>query len=120
MAKPVIDILLVVARSADESSYVPALEATGYVLRVREPDWHEHRLLKGPTIAVNVHVFSEGSSEIERMLTFRDRLRLNSDDRALYAQTKRDLATRTWRYRQNYADAKSEVVEAILSRKHLG
>ena len=32
-AKPVIDILLVVERSADERSYLPALEAAGYVLR---------------------------------------------------------------------------------------
>src|SRR5215831_13086698 len=43
-AKPVIDILLVVADSADEPSYVPALEAVGFVLRIREPGWHEHRL----------------------------------------------------------------------------
>ena len=40
VAKPIIDIDLVVADSSDEPSYVPALEATGYVLRIREPDWH--------------------------------------------------------------------------------
>jgi GrpB-like predicted nucleotidyltransferase (UPF0157 family) len=45
-AKPIIDILLVVTDSADESSYVPALEAVGYVLRIREPEWHEHRMFK--------------------------------------------------------------------------
>jgi GrpB-like predicted nucleotidyltransferase (UPF0157 family) len=28
----------------------------------------------------------------------------------------RELATREWRYVQNYADAKSDVVEAILAR----
>lgn len=43
-ANPIIDILLVVADSVDQPSYVPALEAAGYVLRPREPDWHEHRL----------------------------------------------------------------------------
>src|SRR6266513_4010027 len=42
-AKPRIDILLVVADSADEQAYVPVLEAAGYVLRIREPDWYEHR-----------------------------------------------------------------------------
>ena len=47
-AKPIIDILLVVKDSADESSYVPVLEAAGYVLQIREPDWFEHRLFKGP------------------------------------------------------------------------
>src|ERR671933_438013 len=55
IAKPIIDILLVVADSADEPAYV-------------------------------------------------------------YAQTKRDLAARHWTYVQNYADAKSEVVEAIIAR----
>ncbi|MGO9180409.1 MAG: GrpB family protein, partial [Candidatus Limnocylindrales bacterium] len=40
-AKPIIDMLLVVADSADEPAYLPALEAVGYVLVIREPDWHE-------------------------------------------------------------------------------
>jgi GrpB-like predicted nucleotidyltransferase (UPF0157 family) len=115
-AKPIIDILLVVADSVDESSYVPLLGSRGYHLRIREPDWHQHRLLKGPDTNVNLHVFSVGSTEIDRMLTFRDELRRNSEMRELYARTKRDLARRTWKYVQNYADAKSQVVEAILAR----
>src|SRR3954469_5036460 len=48
VAKPIIDLLLAVPAPADEPAYLPALEAAGYVLRIREPDWHEHRLLKGP------------------------------------------------------------------------
>jgi GrpB-like predicted nucleotidyltransferase (UPF0157 family) len=116
IAKPIIDILLVVADSADEPSYVPALEAAGYVLRIREPDWDEHRLFKGPEIDVNLHVYTQGSDEIERYLVLRDRLRENAADRDLYAQTKRALAARHWTYVQNYADAKSEVVEAIVAR----
>ncbi len=115
-AKPIIDIVLVVADSADEPSYVPALEAAGYVLRIREPEWHEHRLFKGPDVNINLHVFSEGSEEIDRMLLLRDWLRADEADRDLYAQTKRELAQREWRYVQNYADAKSEVVEAIVAR----
>src|SRR5579863_9637009 len=46
-AKPVIDILLVVKDSADEPAYVPSLEAAGYVLRIREAEWFEHRSFKG-------------------------------------------------------------------------
>ena len=33
-AKPKIDLLLVVVNTADESAYVPALEAAGYVLHI--------------------------------------------------------------------------------------
>ncbi len=116
VAKPIIDILLVVADSADEPSYVPALEAVGYVLRIREPDWHQHRLFKGPDTNINLHVFTTGSEEIRRVLILRDWLRTNEADRQLYARTKQSLASRKWKYVQNYADAKSEVVNAILAR----
>lgn len=119
-AKPIIDILLVVANSADEPAYVPALEGAGYRLRIREPDWHEHRLLKGPEVDVNLHVFSAGSLEIERLLLARDRLRSHPEERELYAETKRQLASRTWKYVQDYADAKSAVIEAIIARARSG
>jgi GrpB-like predicted nucleotidyltransferase (UPF0157 family) len=115
-AKPKIDILLVVANSADEPSYVPALEAAGYVLRIREPDWDEHRMFKGPDTDINLHIFSSGCTEIDRMLLFRDWLRNNESDRLLYERTKRELARINWKYTQNYADAKTTVVQEILAR----
>ena len=115
-AKPLIDMVLVVSDSADEEAYVPPLEATGYVLRIREPDWFEHRLFKGPDTNVNVHTFSAGCEEVERMLAFRDWLRAHDDDRELYESAKRELAAREWKYVQNYADAKSAVVNEIVTR----
>ncbi len=115
-AKPIIDIDLVVADSSEEDAYVPQLEAAGYVLRIREPDWHEHRLFKGPDTNVNVHTFSDGCEEVDAMVAFRDRLRTNDDDRDLYLKAKRKLAAREWKYVQNYADAKSAAVREILAR----
>lgn len=115
-AKPIIDILLVVADPAEEDAYVPDLERAGYRLWIREPDWHQHRLLKGPDTDINLHVHPPGSPEIERHLRFRDHLRSDAADRELYERTKRELAARRWTYVQQYADAKSEVVEAILLR----
>ncbi|HXA27442.1 MAG TPA: GrpB family protein [Candidatus Angelobacter sp.] len=115
-AKPIVDIALEVRDSADEGSYLPPLEAAGYVLRIREPDWYEHRVLKGPDTNVNLHVFSRGCEEVERMLLFRDTLRADDAERERYQRTKRELAARTWRYVQEYADAKSAVVEAIIAR----
>ena len=115
-AKPIVDMLLVVADSSDEPSYVPSLEAAGYVLRIREPDWHEHRVFKVPDTDVNLHVFTAGSEEIERILQFRDRLRADDTERDLYERTKRELAGRHWTYVQNYADAKSAVIEAVVAR----
>ncbi len=119
-AKPIIDIVLAVPDSADEPAYVPALEATRYRLKVREPDWFEHRCLKCADPAVNLHVFSEGVDEVDRMLAFRDWLRTHPEDRDLYLRTKRDLAARNWVFIQDYADAKSEVISAINERAQRG
>jgi GrpB-like predicted nucleotidyltransferase (UPF0157 family) len=115
-AKPIIDVLLVVADSRDEDSYVPALEGAGYALRIRETNWYEHRMFKGRETEINPHVFSSGCPEIDRMLMFRDWLRSHAADRELYARTKRALARNEWKYMQNYADAKTGVIEEILAR----
>jgi GrpB-like predicted nucleotidyltransferase (UPF0157 family) len=119
-AKPIVDMLLVVANSAAEATYLPAIEAAGYVLRVREPSFQEHRMLRAPERDVHIHVFSHGSPEIERYLIFRDRLRTHPADRLLYKSTKRTLATRDWPDMNAYADAKSEVVEGIILRAREG
>jgi GrpB-like predicted nucleotidyltransferase (UPF0157 family) len=115
-AKPIIDIVLGVADPVDEDRYVSDLESSGYALHIREPDFEEHRMFKGKDPAANLHVFAADSPEIVRMLAFRDRLRTHDDERRLYEATKRELAARHWTFVQEYADAKSEVVEAIIAR----
>ncbi|MGC1189386.1 MAG: GrpB family protein, partial [Candidatus Binatus sp.] len=82
----------------------------------REPEWHQHRLFKGPDTNINLHIYSFGCPEIDKMLRFRDWLRGSDADRDLYERTKRDLAQQTWKYVQNYADAKTTVVEEIIAR----
>ena len=114
-AKPIIDILVVVKDSTDEATYLPQLESAGYELRVREPDWHEHRMFRTPEKDVHVHVYSAGCPEIQRNLLFCDRLRSNIDDRRRYEQTKRELATKDWADMNDYAAAKTEVVESIIT-----
>jgi GrpB-like predicted nucleotidyltransferase (UPF0157 family) len=115
-AKPIIDVLLVVSDSGDEGAYAPALETAGYVLRIRETNWYEHRMFKGPDTEINLHVFSSGCPEIDRMLMFRDWLRSDTADRDLYARTKLALAQKEWEDVQNYADAKTVVIEEIIAR----
>jgi GrpB-like predicted nucleotidyltransferase (UPF0157 family) len=115
-AKPIIDIVLAVADSADEAAYVLQLEASGYRFAHREPEWFEHRLMRGADPAVNLHIFTSGCAEIDRMLVFRDWLRARDDERLLYERTKQVLALRMWRSVQDYADAKTEIVSAIMAR----
>jgi GrpB-like predicted nucleotidyltransferase (UPF0157 family) len=120
-AKPIIDITMIVDDVTDEPAYAADLEAAGYPLRIREnePDWWDHRVFKGPDTNVNLHVFSRGCRELARMAGFRDWLRTHDDDRQLYEDTKRELLKRDWEYVQNYADAKTGVVEAIVARAGL-
>lgn len=119
VAQPIIDVVLAVADSADEGAYVAALEAQGYALCIREPGWYEHRMLTRRASGepdVNLHVFSTGCPEIDRMLLFRDRLRADPAERERYAAVKRELAAQPWRHVQNYADAKTAVVDEIVAR----
>ena len=114
-AKPIIDIVIAVRDSGDESLYVPALEAIGYHVRVREPDWYEHRVLRNDLDDTNLHVFTAGCDEIDRMVTFRDRLRSSEPYRLRYETLKQDLAKREWDSIQDYANAKGEMIEDILA-----
>jgi GrpB-like predicted nucleotidyltransferase (UPF0157 family) len=115
-AKLIVDVLLVVEDSSDEASYLSALEGAGYVLRVREPDFDEHRMFRTPEKDVHVHVYSSDSPEINRYLLLRERLREDEGDRELYSRTKRDLASRDWPSMQHYAEAKTEVIEGTIAR----
>jgi GrpB-like predicted nucleotidyltransferase (UPF0157 family) len=73
-------------------------------------------MFKGSAPDVNLHVFSAGCPEIDRMLAFRDWLRTNASDRDLYARSKQALAQQDWKHTQDYADAKTDVIAEILSR----
>ena len=112
-AKPIIDLMVAVADPDDESVTVPAMEAAGYELRVREP---AHRMFRTPDLDVHVHLWREGSPDVERHLRFRDRLRTSAEDRRAYEQLKRGLAEREWPDMNYYADAKEDLIAAILTR----
>ena len=117
-AKPVIDIVLLVKDSATEETYIPQLEAVGFLHHLREPGWYEHRLLKHKVHQVNLHVFTAGCEEATRMIRFRDYLRSNQDGRIEYEEIKRKLADQKWTFMQDYADAKGKTIRALLSTLH--
>ncbi len=65
---------------------------------------------------VHVHAWRDSDPEISRYLRFRDRLRASIEDQEAYQRLKRDLATCQWDDMNQYADAKSQLIEQILSR----
>ncbi|WP_019588010.1 GrpB family protein [Deinococcus apachensis] len=115
-AKPIIDIDLSLADSADEAAYRSLLEAAGYRLVVREPDWHEHRMFKGPDTNINLHVWTLGSPEAARHLIFRDWLRANPEDRQRYGELKLALSEQNFEYVHAYNNAKAPLIHAIYAR----
>ena len=118
-AKAIIDIDVIVAEPANESTYVPALEQVGFSLQLREPRWHEHRLLVATAPAANVHVFGPDSPEPIRHRMFRDWLRDHPDDRARYAEAKRtsaDVSNAAGEAVMHYNLRKQPVVREILDR----
>lgn len=109
-AKPVVDVQLAVD---DLEAAVMALEAAGYVLRVREPG---HRMLKAPPPdEANVHLHERGDPALEERVRLRDRLRADPAARRRYEDVKRSLAGRQWPDVNHYAEAKGPVIRAILA-----
>ena len=115
-AKPVIDIDLTVADSADEASYVPALLRLGYRLVLREPWWHGHRMLVNAEEDVHLHIWPPGVPEPVRHRLFRDWLRAHPEDLEVYAEAKRRLAHDTVDRPGDYSLAKNDVIDAIFAK----
>ena len=130
-AKPIIDLDVTVADPADEQRWLPSLESAGFVLTVREPWFHEHRMLRGgrraddrvaPTDggpAANIHVFGPDSPEVVRHLVFRNWLRHSEADRRLYATTKCSAAaasTGSGAHVADYNERKQAVIRDIYAR----
>ena len=115
-AKPMIDVDLTVADSADEDAWLPDLDSAGFALRVREPDWEEHRVLRCQKPTANLHVFSPGAREPQRHRMFRDWLRAHQEDRDRYSEVKRELAARGFTDQMLYNNDKAWFVYELYER----
>ena len=95
------------------------LVAAGFSHRIREPWWHEHRLLVQDVPRVILHVFGPDCPEVIRHLMFRDWLRSHPDDRDRYGAAKRTAAVRTnavGGHGMDYNAHKQDVVREIYDR----
>ena len=118
-AKPIIDIDLTVADPDREQGYVPALEAIGFQLVIREPWWYGHRALRGYEPSRNLHVFGFDSPEPVKHRIFRDWLRGNPDERDRYADAKRQAASAAnaaGEHVMQYNARKEQVITEIYHR----
>lgn len=119
-AKPVIDIDLIVPDPDREGDYVPALDAIGYVLTVRERTWYRHRMLSHDALRVNLHVFGPSCPEHVRHVLFRDWLCDHPDDRARYADAKvkaKEGVDDMQRYNRDKQTAVREIYQKIFEHR---
>ena len=111
-AKPVIDILLELDDIADPAVH-EVLAGIDLALVVEEPG---HRMFRSADGDVHVHAWPTGDPEIERHILFRNWLRSNEADRRVYEIEKRRLAAQEWSTQNDYAQAKSPIINEILAR----
>jgi GrpB-like predicted nucleotidyltransferase (UPF0157 family) len=108
-----------VADPAREQDYVPALEAIGFRLVIREPWWYSHRLLEADEQRCNLHVFGFDSPEPIRQRIVRDWLRGNPGERDRYAAAKRRAASEAnaaGEHVMQYNACKQQVIREIYHR----
>ena len=120
VAKPTIDILLVVADTTDVLDRLDSLASIGFEHRPTAwPDPARHVFLRrvvGDRRTHHLHVVPAGSYEIADYLWLRDYLRTHPDEVEAYAAHKRHLAKEARGDRASYVAAKPAYVEELLVR----
>ena len=117
-AKPILDIMPGVAAHADGMRTIEPLTRLGYEYAGENgiPGRYYFDLRYEQRTVVHVHIFEIGTENWLRHLLFRDYLCAHPDVAGQYAALKRDLALRYRYERAAYTDAKSEFINAVLSR----
>ena len=98
------------------------LEAAGFELRVREPWWFGHRVLRTTSPRSHLHVFGYDSPELVKHRVFRDWLRGNAAERERYAAAKLEAAAAAnaaGEHAMQYNARKEQVVREIYHRAFL-
>lgn len=111
-AKPILDIMIVLPSIQNESEITKYLQAIGYTRRY----WSFFMRLffyKDGSPEVQLHIFQQGYSEIERFIKFRDWLIQHPDDLQKYKNLKISLANENSNDLENYSFKKESFVTEI-------
>ena len=109
-SKAIVDIVVDVGE-VDFYDITVAMETAGYVLRVVETG---HRMFRTADLGAHMHFWFE-RADFDRHVAFRDILRASAEKRRRYEAVKRELASRNWRTRDEYSQAKSAVISEIMA-----
>ena len=113
-SKPIIDILPVVKDITMVEARFPMMLELGYEAKGEFGIPFRRYFQKGHNPRTHqVHIFEEGSSEIDRHIKFRDWMRKNEKDRDDYAALKQSLAKKYPNDIASYCNGKAEFITSI-------
>jgi GrpB-like predicted nucleotidyltransferase (UPF0157 family) len=123
MAKPQIDILVVVDNLDEVPQFYEEFRGRGYIPQGRDyvdndDDYITKDAPDGRRL-VSIHIFAKDSLQIPMFLEFRNYLRTHDDERQLYMNIKHNLYEK---YRDNYAEYDSKkipLLKPIIERAHV-
>lgn len=112
VAKPVIDMLVLVDRYDPEAAYREPLASLAYAFDHRD-DSHVFFTCSRDGVAYQVHVVEKGAEDARAMIAFREYLRAHPDEARRYDEPKKELAEQH-SDGTAYADAKSSYVLGVV------
>jgi GrpB-like predicted nucleotidyltransferase (UPF0157 family) len=121
-AKPIIDIMMIVADESQWPRLVEPLKSLGYVFWADNPRHDRMFFVKGmPPFGERRthHLHVRTPSHARASILFRDYLRRNPEERLQYASLKRELAARFPVDRDAYTEGKKQFVDKIVGKAEL-
>nr|WP_198520896.1 GrpB family protein [Alteribacter populi] len=114
-AKPIIDILIEVRDLNGVDVFNQSMKQLGYVARGENgiPGRRYFYKGEGKSRSHHIHVFQEGSEQVERHLAFRDYLREHRKESLRYAELKKNLSRRFPTDIESYLKGKVRFVEEL-------
>lgn len=115
-AKPIIDILVSVARLEPVAVYATPLARLGYEYFAVLGNAERLSFGRGSPHTHHIHIVQQGSAEEWRPLAFRDYLRAHPAVAREYGELKRALAARFALNRRGYVSAKTAFIRAVEAK----
>lgn len=112
-AKPILDIMIVVAEYEGASGSIRALERLGYEYKGENHQLRQHHLVKGSPTTHTLYLVEPENAELVARVRFRDYLIEHPEAARAYAELKTALAAAHARDLKAYQEGKFEFVQRI-------
>jgi GrpB-like predicted nucleotidyltransferase (UPF0157 family) len=114
LAKPIIDILVVVRTLSNADKLIHPLRSIGYSYLHYPQNTDRWFFRKGEPRSHHIHIVEQGSATLADHIDFRNALRHDESARKTYAQLKLDSASRYAKERARYAESKRAFIMHTL------